>query len=274
MEEKNQIFSITEHPVVSNTFSVFSLLINLMWGILYTIYLQNVNYDNVRCGTVTNWSKAMMVLGYVMAGIEFIRIILAIFIREVDSIAKKTCMSFKFCAAGIAGTTILIGITATFKNSNDSVYCGNFNNLNLGFVIAEWTLVGLGFCAIFIALMVAACGVAVMATAKDSDIEEMENEIRRQNQKQTPENNEEQQNNEQREQKQERQEQEKQDQEKQELEKQEQERHEQKRQDQERHDNEKIENDKNKNDGAAGAGIHVEIANLDVNAQVHLDEHK
>ena len=175
MENSNKLSNFKQSKANSQCTMVFGIGINLMWAILYTIYLKNVAYDSDSCGIVVNWNKAIMITCYIGAGFDFIRLVISCCSDNHDSDSNKLLTNFKLCSNGIANITILIGTTTTFTKPNMLPYCQSLNNLNLGFVIAEWTMTGIGCCFIFLMFLIGICGAALMAASQDPNNDNINN---------------------------------------------------------------------------------------------------
>jgi hypothetical protein len=175
MQAQNQLSQLKQHKGFIYFSTFFGIAVNLTWAILYTIYLKNVDFDDNRCSNVVNWNKTFMIISYIGAGVDFIRLITYICVKDSESTIISFLMNLKLCGLGIASFVVLIGITATFKNDNILPYCENLNNLNLAFVITEWSLLGLICCGSCLILACASCGLAIFAA--NEDIRELESQL-------------------------------------------------------------------------------------------------
>ena len=70
-------------------------------------------------------------------------------------------MGCRSCLVFIAGMTILIGITSSYFSNDDITRCGSLANLNLAYIVTEWTL--LASCIFFVCLL---CSISIILKKK------------------------------------------------------------------------------------------------------------
>jgi hypothetical protein len=123
--------------------SIFSIMMNATWAILYSKTLKKINYDAIRCSNVVEWNNELFTVSLLSVIVDIIRIIM-----KLCSVSTKSCFysflsSMRECCLGLASLVILIAVTITFRNENEVPFCESLNTLNLVYVIVEWGLMGL-----------------------------------------------------------------------------------------------------------------------------------
>ena len=138
-------------------FTLLLLLLNmsygLMWGILYLVYIDkeiNSPTYNDSCDQIVSWGKALYIIQFLSTGLHLVSSIFQLIATsyDQDSNIPKYIMGLRSCLVYIAGMTILLGINVAYFNHANMNLCGSLKNLNLTYIITEWTILGLFICLV------------------------------------------------------------------------------------------------------------------------------
>ena len=127
---------------------LLSLSYGMIWGILFLIYTSQ-DYDP-SCENLVSWNKALYIVQFISAGLHLISSIFQLITTSYDreSSIPKYIMGCRSCLVYIAGLTILLGINVSYFSHPDISLCGSLKELNLAYIITEWTILGSCICLV------------------------------------------------------------------------------------------------------------------------------
>jgi hypothetical protein len=131
---------------------ILSVSYGVMWGTLFLVYTHEINFD-AQCLNLVQWDYALTIVQYISAGLHLISTIFQFIAssRNRESNVPKYIMGVRSCLVYVAGLVILIGISVAYSQVKDINLCGNITNLNLAYIIVEWSL--FGFCFLFVCVI-------------------------------------------------------------------------------------------------------------------------
>jgi len=145
---ENKVRSIFMGTFFTILVLLLSVSYGMVWGILFLIY---TNEDrDPSCANLVSWDKALYIVQFLSAGLHLISSIIQLVATSYDkeSSIPKYIMGCRSCLVYLAGITILIGINVSYFSHEDITKCGNLKNLNLAYIITEWTIFGSCICLV------------------------------------------------------------------------------------------------------------------------------
>lgn len=165
--------------ILSMTFTLLSVCYTLIWGLIFLIYIEKNTYPSV-CKDLIQWGRGLYVIQLFSSLIHITASVIQTIsnYKNIDSAVPKIMMSCKGCLNCVLGIILLIGINVTyFKNKNKNS-CGKLQKITLGYIIAEWTIMG-GF--IFCVCLVCSVSIICKRMKKnyrdDGELSDEENDI-------------------------------------------------------------------------------------------------
>ncbi len=151
--EENKVKQIFMSTIVTILILLISLSYGMTWGILFVVYtkseLSKPDYDE-SCTNLLSWDEALYIVHFISAGIHIFSSVFQIIATSYnkESSIPTYITGCRSCANYIVGMVILFGINVSYFSHEDISKCGDLQELNLAYLITEWTILGSCICLV------------------------------------------------------------------------------------------------------------------------------